>query len=79
MVEVVEVRVRDEDPVDSPGVDRGLAAQVPDPPPQNRVGDESRAVDVDHDGAVPQPSELAQTTSSQIEYPGPATFITPFG
>ena len=76
---MVEVRVRDEDPVDSPGVDRGLAAQVPDPPPQHRVGEKPRAVHVDHDGAVPQPGEPAQTTSSPIEYPGAATFITPFG
>jgi hypothetical protein len=28
---------------------------------------------------VPQPGEPAQSTSTRIEYPGPATFITPFG
>jgi hypothetical protein len=52
-VEVVEVAVREEDRVHLPGINVRFPAKVPDSPPQHRVGDEPRAVDVDHDGAVP--------------------------
>jgi len=82
VVEVVEMGVRDEDPLDRPqqsGVDRGLAAEMPHPAAEHGVGDEPRAVDVDHDGAVPQPGEPVQSTSTGIEHRGAATFITPFG
>ena len=76
---MVEVGVRDEDPVDGAGIGDRVPAQVPDSPAQDGVGDEARAVHVDHDGAVPQPAEPAQAMSSPIEYPPAATFITPFG
>jgi uncharacterized protein involved in copper resistance len=76
---MVEMGVRDEDPVDVAGVDGRVAPEMPDPPSQHRVGDQARTVDIDHDSAVPQPGELAQTMSSPIEYPAAATFITPFG
>jgi hypothetical protein len=52
---------------------------MPHPAPEHRIGDEPRAVDVDHDGAVPQPGEPVQSTSIRIEYRGAATFITLFG
>jgi hypothetical protein len=76
---MVEVRVRDEDPIDLTGLHRGRATKMPDASAQDRVRDEARAVHVNHDGAVPQPGEPAQATSSRIEYPVPAAFITPFG
>jgi hypothetical protein len=82
MVEVVEMAVRDEDCVErsqQSGVDRGLPAEMPNPAPEEGVGDQPRAVDLDHDGAVPQPGEPAQSTSTGIEHRGPAGFITPFG
>ena len=52
-VEVVEVAVRKEDRVHLAGIHLRFPAKVPHPPPQHRVGDEPRAVNVDHDGAVP--------------------------
>jgi hypothetical protein len=76
---MVEVRVRDEDAVDGAGVGGRVPAQVPDSPAQHGVGHEACVVHVDHDGAVPQPGEPAQRTSSGIRYPAAATFITPFG
>ena len=76
---MIEVSVRDEDPIDWPGIGDRVPSQVPDPPAQDGVGDQARAVHVDHDGTVPQPGEPAQRTSSRIEYPAAATFITPFG
>ena len=82
MVEVIEMRVRNEDPsqpFQHTEVDRGRPAEMPHPAPEHRVGDEPRAVDVDHDGAVPQPGEPVQSTSIRIEYRGAATFITLFG
>ena len=74
--------VRHENPIERPEqaeVDRGVPAEMPHPAPEHRVGDEPRAVDVDHDGAVPQPGEPVQSMSIRIEYRGAATFITPFG
>ena len=74
--------VRDENRVERAqhsDVDRGVPAEMPHSAPEHRVGDEPRAVDVDHDGAVPQPCELVQSTSTGIEYRGAATFIIPFG
>ena len=82
MVEVIEVSMRDENPVEraeQAEVDRGLPPEMPYAAPEHGVGDEPRAVDVDHDGAVSQPGEPAQSTSTWIEHGGAATFITPFG
>jgi hypothetical protein len=82
MVEVIEVNVRDEDPINrsqQSGLNRGRPAEMPHPAPEHGVGDEPRAVNVDHDGAVSQPGEPAQSTSTRIEYRCAATVITPFG
>jgi hypothetical protein len=76
------VDVGNEDPINrsqQSGLDRGRPAKMPDPAPEHGVGDEPRAVDVDHNGAVPQPGEPAQSTSTGIEHRGAARFITPFG
>jgi len=62
--------VRDQNPIDllqRQEVDRNLPAEVPHPAPQHGVGDEPCAVDVDHDGAVPQPGEPIQSKSTRIE------------
>src|SRR6185295_5798075 len=66
-IEVVVMRVRKEDRVEvSEGVcgDGPLAPQVPDARSQNRVGDDPRALEVDHDGAVPEPGQPAQRSSA---------------
>ena len=70
-VEVIEMGVRHENPIERPEqaeVDRGVPAEMPHPAPEHRVGDEPRAVDVDHDGAVPQPGEPVQSMPIRIEY-----------
>ena len=62
-VEMVEVDVGDEhrvEPPESRPVDRLLAAEMGDPPPEDGIGDDPHAVERDDDRAVPEPGDAAQ-------------------
>jgi diadenosine tetraphosphatase ApaH/serine/threonine PP2A family protein phosphatase len=66
-VEMVVVRVGNEDRVEISQRlcgDDPLPPEMPDARSQNRVGDDPRALEVDHDGAVPEPGQPAQRSSA---------------
>ena len=60
------------------GRERGLLPTVPDPAPEQRIGDETSPAEIDDDRAVPEPGEPAQVVIV-TERVAPRRIITLFG